>query len=245
MRLGAGGILLAEWRATIWRQPRARCVFSSDSGSLSIDVPPSDTSRWRAIVRVLRSPIDALSCALFPACCALCGSPLPRISPAPICDICWTEIVPLEGLHCELCAEPVDRLALLADAEHPLCRSCRLAPPPFQRTICYGPYGRRMQQAIHALKYDGMRPLARGLGVRLAEAIAQLGPEAAAGLLVVPVPLHRTKSRQRGFNQARLLAVHALEALGKSHPEWRLELAPATLMRLRPTASQADRKSVV
>ena len=73
----------------------------------------------------------------------------------------------------------------------------------------------------------------------LAEAIAQLAAEAPAEMLVVPVPLHRSKHAERGFNQARLLTICALDALRKSHPEWRLTLASSTLMRLRPTESQA------
>jgi ComF family protein len=96
-----------------------------------------------------------------------------------------------------------------------------------------------MKAAIHALKYDRLHPAARGLGQMLAEAIAQLAAEAPAEMLVVPVPLHRSKYSQRGFNQARSLAMYALSFLRKSHPEWRLTLASSTLMRLRPTESQA------
>jgi predicted amidophosphoribosyltransferase len=73
----------------------------------------------------------------------------------------------------------------------------------------------------------------------LAEAIAQLAADAPAEMLVVPVPLHRSKYSQRGFNQARSLAAHALGFLRKSHPAWRLTLASSTLMRLRATESQA------
>jgi ComF family protein len=58
-------------------------------------------------------------------------------------------------------------------------------------------------------------------------------------MLVVPVPLHRSKYAQRGFNQSRSLAVEALKFLRASHPQWRLTLAPSTLMRLRATESQA------
>jgi ComF family protein len=120
-----------------------------------------------------------------------------------------------------------------------LCRACRLAPPPFVRAVAFGLYQGRMKETIHALKYDRLQPAARGLGRMLAEAIAQLAAEAPAAMLVVPVPLHRSKYAERGFNQARLLAVHALQALRKTHPEWRLTLASSTLMRLRATASQA------
>ncbi len=114
-----------------------------------------------------------------------------------------------------------------------------MAPPPFVRATAFGLYQGRMKEAIHALKYGGLQQAARGLGRMLAEAIAQLAAGAPAEMLVVPVPLHRTKHAERGFNQARALAVHALETLRKTHPEWRLTLASSTLMRLRPTESQA------
>jgi ComF family protein len=120
-----------------------------------------------------------------------------------------------------------------------LCRACRLAPPPFARAVSHGLYQGRMRQAIHALKYDRLHPAARGLGQLLAEAIGQLAGEAPVEMLVIPVPLHRTKYAQRGFNQARALAAEALRVLRRTHPAWRLTLAASTLMRLRATESQA------
>ena len=96
-----------------------------------------------------------------------------------------------------------------------------------------------MRDAIHALKYDRIHPAARRLGAMLAVAVAQLVPDAPTDLLAVPVPLYRTKYKERGFNQARILAKRAVDVLLKSHPDWHLTLAPTTLMRLRPTDSQA------
>lgn len=120
-----------------------------------------------------------------------------------------------------------------------VCRPCRLAPPPFVRAVSFGPYAGRMRDAIHALKYDGLTPVARRLGRMLAQAIAQLEPDSPAGFLVVPVPLHRSKSLHRGFNQARLLATGALAALRASHPSWQMRLAATTVLRQRATESQA------
>jgi ComF family protein len=114
-----------------------------------------------------------------------------------------------------------------------------MAPPAFTRAVAYGLYEGRMKQAIHALKYDRLHPAARGLGRMLAQVIAQLHGEAPAEMLVVPIPLHRSKHAQSGFNQARSLAREALSFLAVSHPQWRLALASSTLMRLRPTESQA------
>jgi ComF family protein len=114
-----------------------------------------------------------------------------------------------------------------------------MAPPDFERAVAYGPYEDRMRAAIHALKYDRMYPAARRMGAMLASAIAKLAADAPKEMLVVPVPLHRMKYAERGFNQARVLAMHALRALRHSHPAWKLTLAPSTLMRLRATESQA------
>jgi ComF family protein len=118
-----------------------------------------------------------------------------------------------------------------------------MAPPRFVRAVAYGLYQGKMKAAIHALKYGRLHPAARGLGQMLAEAIARLAGEAPAEMLVVPVPLHRSKLAGRGFNQARALAEQALGILRESHPEWHLTLAPSTLMRLRPTVSQAGLSS--
>jgi ComF family protein len=96
-----------------------------------------------------------------------------------------------------------------------------------------------MREAIHALKYDRLYPASSGLGQMLAAAIAQLAGEAPDQMLVIPVPLHRSKYAQRGFNQSRSLAVAALKFLRKSHPEWQLTLAASSLLRQRVTESQA------
>jgi len=96
-----------------------------------------------------------------------------------------------------------------------------------------------MKAAIHALKFDRLNGAARQLGLLLAEAIAQLSPEAPTEMLVIPVPLHRAKQAHRAFHQARSLASHAIDSLRKTHPAWRLTLASSTLMRHRSTESQA------
>ena len=144
----------------------------------------------------------------------------------------------LSGNLCVRCGDTLAAPALSSTSEL-LCRPCRMAPPLFERAVAFGPYEGRMRVAIHALKYDRLHAAAHGLGRMLAEAITQLAGEAPPEMLVIPVPLHRTKYAQRGFNQARSLATHALTFLGNSHPEWRLTLASSTLMRLRATQSQA------
>jgi ComF family protein len=115
-----------------------------------------------------------------------------------------------------------------------------MAPPAFVRAVSSAVYEGPMRGAIHAMKYDRIAPITRKLGRLLAEAITQLAADGApTEMLVVPVPLHRGRLSERGFNQARSLAAEAMRILRKTHTEWRLELAPRVLVRQRSTESQA------
>ena len=155
-----------------------------------------------------------------------------------MCEGCWSEIPAQRENCCSRCGEDLFEPASGASTAN-LCRPCRLAPPSFVRAVSYGVYDGSMRAAIHALKYDRIAPLARELGARLAVAMAQLEPDAPRQMLVVPVPLHRGRMAERGFNQARTLAAEALRRLRISHPEWRLELSASSLVRQRSTESQA------
>jgi ComF family protein len=143
---------------------------------------------------------------------------------------------------CARCGEDLFTPATSVSRQ-PLCRACRIAPPPFVRAVSFGEYGGSLRRAIHALKFERITALTRELGARLATAIAQMAPQVdetmPSELLVVPVPLHRARQAERGFNQSRSLAVEAIRVLRQSHPEWRLELSPSSLVRQRATESQS------
>jgi ComF family protein len=142
------------------------------------------------------------------------------------------------GVLCDRCGEQLEP-ARSEVAGGCFCRACRLAPPPFAKAVAFGPYEEKMRAAIHAFKYDRVHSAARELGRRLAAVIGQLADVAPDELLVVPVPLHRSKMQLRGFNQARALAEEAIRFLHRSHPQWKLTLASRTLLRQRATESQA------
>jgi ComF family protein len=116
------------------------------------------------------------------------------------------------------------------------CPVCRRVERPFLRAVAYGSYDGGLRELIHLLKYNGRRPAAGVLGRMLAEAITRLEPESGAEkILVIPVPLYKGKRRQRGFNQAELIARAALKACAAGE---RLLLATDTLLRTRATESQ-------
>lgn len=121
------------------------------------------------------------------------------------------------------------------------CPVCRRVRRPFERAVAYGQYEGGLRELIHLLKYSGVRPAAKVLGGLLAEAMAGLEPEAEQltfeqqKILVVPVPLSNAKRRQRGFNQAEMIARAALKFRPASEG-W--EIAPDILLRTRDTESQ-------
>ncbi len=120
------------------------------------------------------------------------------------------------------------------------CTPCRLAPPEFVRAVAATIYDGPMRELLHLLKYEGVRSLAAPLGARLADAMVQLRGELdpAGEMLLVPVPLFRTRRRERGFNQAAALMDAAVAELRRRCTEWRLRPAPSLLERTRSTESQ-------
>jgi ComF family protein len=143
----------------------------------------------------------------------------------------------IEGGLCAICGERLfSPYAITGAPGEPRCGLCRRIEPPFARAAAYGSYESGLRELIHLLKYGGVRPAANVLGRMLAEAIATLEPEFRAdSVAVIPVPLHRTKLRQRGFNQAELIARAAMN-LGP--PGSRLRVCAGVLERKRETASQ-------
>ena len=99
-----------------------------------------------------------------------------------------------------------------------LCPVCSRVEQHFAKAVAYGSYQGGLRELIHLLKYGGVRPAAGVLGRMLAEAISARGLGDSAGfascpVLVVPVPLHRSRRSQRRFNHAELIARAALKLL--------------------------------
>lgn len=96
-----------------------------------------------------------------------------------------------------------------------------------------GSYQGSLRLCIHALKYNGQTHLAEPLGTLLAEAYRGYGLQAD---LLMPVPLHKEREQQRGYNQTVLLARQCATELG-------IPLREDILLRTRATAAQAELKA--
>jgi ComF family protein len=164
----------------------------------------------------MNSALESLVELLVPARCAACSRALDVDK--PFCEVCRQSVVAL-GEACPRCAQP---------GAPRLCAECRRAPPAFASATAPHQYGGQLAVALLRLKYARAGHLARPLGALLAPALRRLRDDR-PGILVVAVPLHPRRLRQRGYNQSALLAG---EALGESP-------ASGLLERVRPTAGQA------
>jgi ComF family protein len=178
----------------------------------------------------LTAALDAVLSVVFAPACAACDRPLECPTRSPVCEPCWASILPLTPPLCDACGDPLATWRTGAniaaeDAEDVRCTRCRRQKRVIVLTRAIGSHDGSLRAIVHAFKYDGRRSLAAPLaGLMRARGAAVLAGADAA----VPVPLHASRRRERGFDQAADLARHVglpvVHALG----------------RIRPTAVQAS-----
>jgi ComF family protein len=167
---------------------------------------------------------DALLSVLLAPTCAACDLPLDEPTRGPVCQTCWNSIIPITPPVCETCGDPLPSWRAIS-IEHQRCPRCRRGGARISRGRAIGEYAGSLRTIIHALKYEGRRTIARELAARL----ARCGADVLDGAdCVVPVPLHRSRRRARGFNQAAEIARRL--PLSVNH----------ALKRVRATPSQTD-----
>jgi ComF family protein len=157
---------------------------------------------------------------LFAQDCLLCGQ---DSEGEILCPACAADLPRLSTPHCPRCALPT--------AQGESCGRCLAHPPHFDRTFAAFSYGFPLDKLIQSFKYGHRLALAAYLGRELARLASASAGEMAADL-IVPLPLHPLRLRERGFNQALELARPVAVALG-------LPLDPHACARIRYTPAQA------
>jgi ComF family protein len=169
----------------------------------------------------------ALSAWLWPPRCVLCGQ-----AGQPGLDLCagCEADLPINDAACSQCAEPLAG----AIGRSLLCGACLRRMPPFQCCAAFR-YAYPVDRLIQGLKYRRRLAYGRVLGQLLARRL--MTRDGALPQLIVPVPLGTRRYRERGYNQARELALPIHHALG-------LPLRSDLIVRRRETLEQAalDRK---
>lgn len=142
------------------------------------------------------------------------------------------------GAACSQCGLPFAGDRPL-DSDTPRCGECRKGDPAFDLARSYGLYEGRLREAILQLKFHGRERLGRRLGSLLFASWSALDETLPGDApMLIPVPLHPVRRRERGFNQAQLLAQGLGRALTVSVSGRALPLETRCLRRARPTAPQ-------
>lgn len=172
---------------------------------------------------------------VFPPFCPACAE---RLGPArrdPLCGGCWEGLERISTPGCAVCGLPFFGFVQEAGRGDPaeggrlICGACRRHRPAFAYARAAARYGDHARDALHAFKFGGRRALASPLG----DLLAELGPALPLpGVdVIVPVPLHPRRERERGFNQSWLLARRVAAA-------WRITARADVLIRPVATAPQ-------
>ena len=180
-------------------------------------VAPSSAQEWRQWVT---AALDLV----FPPLCPVCDGSLGTGRRDPLCGACWEGFERIAPPWCRCCGAPL--------GIEGLCGDCRSRRPRFAYARAAVLYGDLVREAIHAFKFGGQRGLAAPLG----DLLAGLGLSALPGGVpdvLVPVPLHPRRARERGFNQALLLA-RRLEGV------WGVPAATDALRRVALTRPQTE-----
>jgi len=184
---------------------------------------------------LLQELLGGLFAVVFPTDCLLCQQELTKPGGASVCDACWQSLEPWLGPSCERCGLPFASLQT-ADSVDSLCGSCRHGEQEFDLARSYGIYVGNLRKMTLQLKFHGQEYLGYRLGALLARAWEAL-PEPDSAI-VAPVPLHPSRRRQRGFNQAELLARGLVRKLRKEGRLGGSRLVAGSLRRIRETLPQ-------
>ena len=162
---------------------------------------------------------DALQRFVLPHCCLLCGAA--GEDAIDLCRACTAEL-PRNRTCCARCALPLAEPAAL-------CGACQKRPPPWDAAWVPFRYAWPLDRLESRFKFGADLAAGRVLSTLWLREM----PDAAWPALIVPVPLHRTRLRQRGYNQALELARPLSRALG-------VPLGAYHLRRVRATSAQTE-----
>lgn len=159
---------------------------------------------------------------VFPPACQVCRNG----GTFPLCATCRCAFRLVRPPVCQKCGKPLQGQPDLLFT----CIPCRHRRLYFAAARAAGIYDGTLRDAIHALKFRSGRALAAPLGSLMAACAA--GARLPAAQLVIPVPLHRRRLRERGYNQSELLAAEVSDRLG-------LPVRSDVLLRRQTTEAQS------
>lgn len=181
----------------------------------------------------------------LPIFCKQCGQRLLTEENGFFCPTCWEMSPRVERPFCTMCGRPHAGTVGFGTASNFPCAECRNAKPSaVRRTYGVALYENAVEEAIKLLKFGGRQRLAKPLGALMA-AFAAEEMDVEAYDVIVPVPLHAVRQRERGFNQSRLLADEIQHAFPNAVVDESLRRIRPTRVQSRTTGSTERRENVV
>ena len=174
----------------------------------------------------LRETGDWILDFLFPPHCVTC-----RRHGAWFCPDCQDQIELIVPPICQRCGSPLAQPAGYRAGQ--ACVQCRKAPPRPNGLLACAYYTAPLRQAIRQFKYNDLCSLAAPLGQLMVTGWQRLAPKNCVVDVIVPVPLHASRERQRGYNQSALLAREFGAYV-------QLPVVERVLIRTKATAPQVD-----
>jgi len=176
---------------------------------------------------MLKDVFQGLLDLVYPKICLLCrGNILPGGQDDVLCPACQEGLARNRPPFCRKCSRP------LPDPDELFCDHCRQTDLAFDRVWAATIYDPAVRRLIHLFKYADKTALRRPFSRLMLDFIERFGIPAGRFDLMMPVPLHHARLRERGYNQARLLAEAVAGPLG-------LRMVPDGLARRRHTRNQA------
>jgi ComF family protein len=169
-----------------------------------------------------------LDLVFAPVCLGCCQPISTAATDRLVCGSCWSRLRPIPLPRCERCWSP--QPTSIPGIPAAPCQLCAELPPSLRAVRSAFVHESPLREMIHSLKYGGWWRVAAALGDRMARLPMPLEVEEEVRL-VVPVPLNRVRMRQRGYNQALLLAEEVNSRRG-----W--TVCPDLLQRARASGSQ-------
>jgi ComF family protein len=140
--------------------------------------------------------IDSILNFILPMACVICNAQVLERRFSAVCPECWDTLSPVGAPLCLRCGMPAVAI------EGP-CGRCRTGENIFDFARSAVIFNQPARKIVHHLKYSDRVSLARPIGRILQDLMKR---ECFVGEVVIPVPLHRSRERERGFNQAELIA---------------------------------------
>jgi len=166
---------------------------------------------------------------LYPKTCLICQEKLDKnCVDGLVCFNCWSAIKKNTPPFCGVCGKSLDK-----SLNKNICRACLKNPAHFDRAFAPCVFENPLKKLIHEFKYNNKDYLANTLSRLMLDFIREYDISVYFLDLIVPVPLHPARLREREFNQAELLGERIAS-------QYKITLCADNLIRRRYTKTQAE-----